>query len=408
MLKAMIISVGGTPQPIIKSISKFKPEFVSFLSSQETFDKVAEIKSGLREMGSDMRSKLTLVDNPDDLFHCYEKAEQAVTRILEKGYRKDEVIVDYTGGTKNMSVAIALASINHGFSFSYVGGKERTKGGVGVVINGHENVYSSVNPWDFLALEEKKRIAILFNQYQFKAARNLISNLLEKTTVHKSLFKKLGFLIDGYYYWDQFRYRDAIDSFKRAKIDEMIEVDDKSIRNLAQGTEERIGFLNELVNKGKKPSLQLLQDMFSNAERRFEEGTVDDAILRLYRLVEMIAQERLFSHYGIDVSDVRVDKIPAELKDSFMKNYKSERDGKIKIPMAAAYRFLEALGNNVGKLYKANESRFLDIQTARNYSYLAHGFESLKGKTYLTLREFVLSLGILNVDGITIFPKLDL
>jgi hypothetical protein len=57
-----------------------------------------------------------------------------------------------------MSVALALAAVAHGFCFSYVGGgKERTKNGVGIVINGQEQVYSCINPWDFLAVEEKKR-----------------------------------------------------------------------------------------------------------------------------------------------------------------------------------------------------------------------------------------------------------
>jgi energy-coupling factor transporter transmembrane protein EcfT len=107
------------------------------------------------------------------------------------------------------------------------------------------------------------------------------------------------------------------------------------------------------------------------------------------------------------VSDVRVDKIPAELKESFTKNYKSERDGKIKIPMAAAYRFLEALGDNVGKLYKANESRFLDIQKARNYSYLAHGFENTTDKTYQKLKDFVLALKAFEPNESTVFPKVE-
>ncbi len=73
----------------------------------------------------DVKAEITLADNVNDLLQCHEKAEEAVERVIKKGYGKEDVIVDYTGGTKNMSVAIALASITHGFSFSYVGGKER-------------------------------------------------------------------------------------------------------------------------------------------------------------------------------------------------------------------------------------------------------------------------------------------
>lgn len=327
----MIISVGGTPQPIIKSICEYKPEFISFFASQDTCELVASIKAEINKNGINTKSEITLADNINDLLHCHEKAEEAVERVTLKGYKKEDVIVDYTGGTKNMSVALALAAISHGFSFSYVGGKERTKEGVGIVVNGQEEIYPSVNPWDFLAIEERKKIAILFNTYQFKAAKNLTDALLEKTTKFKSLFKKIGFLIEGYYEWDLFRHQKALDVFKRAKIEEILETDDKFIKAFAKAAETNWLFLEEIVKNEKKPSGLLILDLYANAERRFNEGKVDDAVLRLYRLVEMIAQERLFRKYGIDVSDVKEEKIPEGLKGEFIKNYKSQFDGKIKI-----------------------------------------------------------------------------
>ncbi|MDP3283903.1 MAG: TIGR02710 family CRISPR-associated CARF protein, partial [Desulfobacterales bacterium] len=221
MAKAMIITVGGTPPPIIKSICEYKPEFVSFFASQDTSDSIKAIKDETLKKGVIMKSELTLADDVNDLFHCHSKADEAVRRVLDKGYNKDDVIVDYTGGTKNMSVALALAAITHGFCFSYVGGKERTKNGIGIVVNGQEKVYSCINPWDFLAVEEKKKIALLFNQYQFKAAKELIDALCAKNIKNKSLFKTLGIMVDGYHKWDLFRHKDAIDRFERAKIDEI-------------------------------------------------------------------------------------------------------------------------------------------------------------------------------------------
>ena len=404
----MIVSVGGTPPPIIKSIIEYQPEFISFFASQDTCDMIAQIKEETSKKGVSFSSEITLVDNADDLLLCFEKAEEAVKRVIAKQYKTEDVIVDFTGGTKNMSVALTLAAITHGFSFSYVGGKERTKDGVGTVVNGSEVVYQSINPWDFLAIEEKRKIVLLFNSYQFKAAKDLTDGLLEKSIKYKSMFKKLGFLIDGYHKWDLFRYHEAKELFKRAKIEELLETDDASIRAFAKASNHMLNYLEKIVTCGKKPNLVFILDMYSNAERRFEEGKIDDAILRLYRLVEMSAQERLLNKYGIDASDVDKEKIPDKLKDEFVKNYRSQRDGKIKISQATAFKLLNELNDPLGKSYKDNESRFLDIQSSRNYSYLAHGFESLKEKTYLTLREFILSLGILKVDDIAIFPKLDL
>jgi len=408
MPKAMIVSVGGTIQPIIKSICEHKPEFVSFFSSQDSADMVAQIKAEVANNGLRTKSEITLTDDVNDLLHCYTKAEETVGRVISKGYLKEDVIVDYTGGTKNMSVALALAAITHGFSFSYVGGKERTKNGIGVVINGHEEIYPSINPWDFLAIEEKKKIALLFNQYQFKAAKNLVDGLLGKSTKYKSLFKKVGFLIDGYHKWDLFRHSEALELFKRAKIDELLEVDDKSIREFTKVTESKLSFLEEIIKVGRKASVLFILDMYANAERRFNEGKVDDAILRLYRLVEMVAQERLFRNYGVDVSDVKMEVIPDKFKIEFINQYRNLRDGRIKIPQSAAFKLLGILDDDLGKIFKANESKFLNIQTSRNHSYLAHGFESSKEKTYLTLKEFVLELDTFKVSDVPVFPAMEI
>lgn len=408
MSKALVVSVGGTIQPIIKSICEHKPEFVSFFSSQDSADMVAQIKAEVANNGLRIKSEITVTDDVNDLLHCYTKAEETVGRVISKGYLKEDVIVDYTGGTKNMSVALALAAITHGFSFSYVGGKERTKEGIGIVVNGKEVIYQSINPWDFLAVEEKKKIALLFNQFQFKAAKEMTDKLQEKSTIYKSVFKKLGFLIEGYHKWDWFRYSEALESFKRARLEELLETDDKSVVSFARESSKIRNFLEMLARNPQKPSLTLILDMFSNAERRFKEGKIDDAVLRLYRLVELIAQEKLLTNHGIDASDVKKEQIPDKLQTDFMNSYKSPRDGKIKIPQTAAFSLLYALGDELGKSFETNKSRFLDIQSSRNYSYLAHGFEYSNEKTFLILKEFILGLGMFKAEDVPIFPKIEI
>ena len=409
-IQAMIISVGGTPAPIIKSICEYKPEFVSFFASQDTSDHVKSIKDEVLKSGINFKSELTLADDVNDLFHCHGKAEEAVRRVLSRGYGKESVIVDYTGGTKNMSVALALAAINQGFCFSYVGGKERTKNGTGIVIKGQEEIYHCINPWDFLAVEERKKIATLFNQYQFKAAKEIIDNLYEKNVNKKALFKKLGYLVQGYYMWDLFRHRDALSCFERAKVDEITKDDDEQIHAFARETNKKMIFLKVVIppgNNGKNPSMPYMLDLYANAERRYGEGKVDDAILRIYRLVEMGAQERLWNKYSIHVSDVKTNQIPDILKNDFEK-HKSKRGGKIKIPLTAAFDLLHALGNELGSVFEKRKEDFLSIQSARNYSYLAHGFESAKEKTYISLRDFVLSLDLFKQEEAPSFPKMDL
>jgi CRISPR-associated protein (TIGR02710 family) len=403
---AMVISIGGTPAPIIKSISTYRPEFISFFVSQDTNDQIPAIKAELINMGFRIKSEVTITDDVNDLLHCHEKAEEAVRRAIDKKYKNEEIIIDYTGGTKNMSVALALAAITYGFSFSYVGGGKRTKEGIGVVENGHEKIYHSMNPWDVLAIEEKRKIMALFNQYQFKAAKRLTDTVLEKNSKYRSTFRKMGFLIEGYYRWDIFRYQEAHDMFRRAKIDEWTSSDDKQLKSFAQSTEQLQVSLKKLVEKGKEPSDELIMDLYANSERRFEEGKIDDAILRLYRLVEMVAQGRLLKRFQIDTSNVALDKIQDTLRDGFRKRYTTARSGTIKLPQMAAFQLLKAFDDDVGKIFDKHELNFLDIQSSRNNSYLAHGFSSSNENTYVKLRNFILDLGIVKADDAPRFPKI--
>lgn len=409
---AMIVTVGGTPQPIIKVISKYNPQFVSFLASQQSVDLVGEIRKEIRKTtGQDIESEITIVDDINDLYHCYRKADEAVERVLKRGYQEEDVVVDYTGGTKNMSVAVSLVAINNRFVFSYVGGTERTKGGLGVVLDGKEEVYENINPWDFLCLEERKMISLLFNRYQFAAAKSVAEGLVEKSTKFKPLFRKLSFVIEGFYMWDMFKHNKAKKSFRRARLDELTVAEDPKIVGFAEDVKRTIKRLDEILGKsedGRRLCDELIHDLLSNAERRFKEGKIDDAILRLYRVVEMIAQLRLKEKHAIDTSDVKAEQIPVPLRDEFVKYYKSERDGKIKIPLEASYRLLESLGDEYGRLFVENRNRFFDIQTARNHSYLAHGIRSSREDVYNRLKNFIFDLGMLSEKDIVTFPTIDL
>jgi CRISPR-associated protein (TIGR02710 family) len=408
MIRAMIISVGGTPAPIVKSITEYRPEFVSFFASQDTFGQIHEVKKGIQEANVSIKNEITLTDDVNDLYHCFGKAEEAVRRVLSKGFHSDEVVVDYTGGTKNMSVALSLSAITHGFKFSYVGGTERTKNGVGIVVDGKEKLCESVNPWDFLALEERKKISSLFNSNQFKAAKELADEASRKSTRYKTVFKKLGFLIDGYYSWDIFKHGEAIGRFEKARIEELLETEDERIRSFAKASLQLKPHLEMLSQRRKQPDRLFVIDIFSNAERRFEEGKLDDAVVRLYRVIEMLAQERLLNKHGIDTGNVNEGKIPQQIREEFTDKYKDKKDGKIKIAQNAAFDLLGALGDELGKEFQKRLEQFRQLQSQRNNSYLVHGLACASENTYKKFKEFILGLNMFKSEEIIVFPRLNL
>lgn len=410
-LKALLLSVGGTPEPLVKSIAHHRPEFVCFFASQGTNEVSVRVRDLLGNAPGGVRFETELVDDENALLECLGKAEKAVGRIEGRGYAKDEVVVDYTGGTKNMSVALALAAIEKGYTFSYVGGSRRTKDGVGIVESGHEKIHTHINPWDFMAVKERRQAALFFNSCQFKASRDILSNLAEYASARKNVFRKLAHAVDGFHDWDLFRHVGALEAFKKARLDELAEDNDRGISSFAAACRKLFPTLESILScsdKGKKPCGELARDLYANAQRRFAEGKVDDAILRLYRLVEMLAQQRLLEKHEINVSDVRPAQLPESIRKGYVEKYRDGRTGSIKLPQSPAYQLLKHLGDPLGAAFTSHADRFKDLQKARNDSYLAHGFQSSKESVYEKLRDFILGLGVIDSDRIPTFPIITL
>ena len=61
-------------------------------------------------------------------------------------------------------------------------------------------------------------------------------------------------------------------------------------------------------------------DLWNSAEKRKAEGRFDDAIARLYRLMEYIAQVQLFNnHRGLETRDLDVKLLPESLRPQYKK-----------------------------------------------------------------------------------------
>jgi len=410
--EALILSVGGTPEPLITSITHYHPRYVCFLASQKTFDTIVEVKSRLGEIFQSTRFEVDLIENENDLMECYQKAKECVARPFWLHIPKEKVIVDYTGGTKNMSVSLALAAIDQGYGFSYVGGNKRTREGVGTVESGHEKIFTHINPWDFMAVNERKRLIIHFNTYQFKAALEILDELSENARSMRRTYHRLRKLVEGYSQWDLFRHTEAENCIRGAGLDDLSESPDEGVRKIAQRTKEfYLPFLQNLItcsDRGRKPCRPMILDLCANAQRRFFEGKTDDAILRLYRVMEMLAQDRLLDSHGIETGNVPEEKIPESLRASYRERYKNPRTNRIEIPQNAAFELLRELDDPLGHAYCDAKKRIRDIQSARNTSYLAHGFSSSRQETYENFCEFVKKLGKIGDDELPKFPQLEL
>ncbi len=297
MHRAMIISVGGTADPVAKTLEAHRPEFVCFYCSESTVENVGAIKAKARGSGLAFRNRNVMISDPEDLAACYRAALEACDRTEEAGYATEQVTVDYTGGTKTMSAALVLATVNRGYGFSYVGGTARDKQGQGTVLPGHEVVRTGMmSPWRLFAVEEKRTFAALFNRHLYGAAAEVLERTLDREPSERRLLTALAELARGYKHWDAFRHAEAKGHLKAGLDGLAIWLEarsDPGLAELLRGARENLEFLNRLQEDSRgfrrKSRLQVV-DLLSNAERRARVGRADDAVGRLYRALELVGQ----------------------------------------------------------------------------------------------------------------------
>lgn len=277
---------------------------------------------------------------------------------IAKRFPDAEHIVDYTGGTKTMSVALVLAALDGNWKVSLVKG---ARADLVRVADGTE-VASLVNIGEVRVLQRLAEVRSLFNTYEYRATENLIRTLLQSTPLSVELQSRLRTWIG----WT--RGFDAWDRFDHAYAEQIL-------KPYAGQLGKWWHFLLSLRGKGKVTGYEPVFDLIRNAERRAESGRYDDAVARLYRAVELVAQIRLQQGYQLNPGDLEIDKLPIDLQSKYQA-LRSE-DGKIKLALQQDYELLHDLKDPVGAAFTQQKKRLLNALKRRNTSILAHGVAPL-------------------------------
>lgn len=409
IFKVMVVSVGGTSSPIIFSLNHSKPDYICFFVSKESLKMIEEEIFPSLEF-QPRHYDWIMTPNAELLSECYSALSKKLPEVVEKwGISPDQICIDYTGGTKTMSAALVLATIEKSCFYSYVGGDERSKGGLGIVIDGKEKMFFLDNPWDEIALVEKKEVAILFNKARYASAVEVLERCISKVSKEQKPFlQALQNMVKGYDFWDRFQHEESKRYlFKSLDVLLALSAEKIELKNLVRLLEENLNFLQELLSS-KKPSIFYFLDLLANAKRRAElEQKFDDALARLYRALEVLGQLELKEKYEIETSNVNESSIPEEVREELIIKYQDKKDGKIKIPLYASFRLLNELGNDLGKEFvKAYDKEIRPVLDLRNSSILAHGFNPIKKETFEKLWEVVLKFSSTKEENLPKFPIL--
>jgi CRISPR-associated protein (TIGR02710 family) len=203
--------------------------------------------------------------------------------------------------------------------------------------------------------------------------------------------------------WDAFNHADAAERAQK----------EAAVAAALRGS----GHLDPLRRLGErekgKPGLDICADLWLNALRRGERGRFDDALARLYRLLEAAAQTRVLSRYGLDTGRVPLNALPDALRSSvYLKTDPKDGTEYAQWGLNHSVEFLHHRDPDdaFAKMYGSGSVSGERLQgppwlVKRNNSILAHGFVSVDHRAWEEARGWV-ERHLVPFLGDAVFPQL--
>ncbi|MEH1932749.1 MAG: TIGR02710 family CRISPR-associated CARF protein [Nostoc sp.] len=430
MTKILLATVGGSYQPIVTAIRLLKPDRVVFLCSDgskgsksqvigegtpcevrrgtEVIERLPNIPIQIG-LGDRFRAErdLILIQEPDELSECYLKASSCIRRIQQES-PEAQIMADYTGGTKSMSIGLAMAALDYHLTqvTLYVTTADRTN--IIKVERGEMTGPVTVAP--IIAQRTIEQfLPVFLQQYNYPAAiaelRQLLLSmpLLSET---KRQIQNLYTCCSGFDAWDRFEHREALEllenQMKRSEIQPLGKFLKRVINSRGQ-----IDSKFDSSNGTEGHGYEIVQDLLLNAERRAAQERYDDAVGRLYRALELLAQIRLLKSYNIKTGDIDIQQLPEFLRDEYEKK-RSPLKGKIQLALRSSYELLSKFSDDpIGKLYQESANKIINALEVRNNSLFAHGFQPITSSDYQNVSEVFVNFIQSGVKAV-LTPKLQL
>lgn len=378
LVSAALVSVGGTPAPVLHVLRRTKPAHVWYFCSTGSRANANAIQA---ELDWHPQARYIEVEQFEELGPCYRDLRRKLPEILaETKVNPAEVMVDYTGGTKTMSAALVLAAIELFDRFSYVGGAQREKDGMGVTVDGKENVRDEQpNPWSQLSVREVERARDLWAGCQFDAAARVLRDVAPRVP-HRLRFEAIADLADAMAARHRLDFKRAIHFLSplRGSLPKVFDGrPDHGVIDLVESAQR-------ICAACRQPSenVPFLCELLDNALRTAAQFRFEDAAARLYRVMEMQGQlwltemsDGLFAAGKCRPTDVG--NLPGALKS--LGFCQPDENGEVKLSLEQLYLALAALGHETAKKVAADiaqgnaGSRWRKATSQRNSGILAHG-----------------------------------
>jgi CRISPR-associated protein (TIGR02710 family) len=410
------VGTGSAQHPVWEALAfavrQIKPDVLvqccSTLTATQTIPLFDEV---LGDVEWSMQRILNVSDRPDDI----NDLAQSYTRLMERyrrQYPEAEFHVDFTSGTKAMSVAIAVAGVLCEVAQTHYSVGERDEGGRAVKTN-------TTHP--FLTTDLIARHRLLELKELFHAGRfDLICRQAPQDTLCiqdpdlRIRLETMKSFAEAFAKWDQFEWRHAKNALKTIRLKK-----EEQIRQAGWDIVQLDRNIAHLRACEEKPfSMERVADLYTKAYRVFERGDFDEFSLRCYRIIEYIGQYRFAYIFGRDTSDTSkvnsTGKVPAELLRQRVPVFHSElspsrisrESGTVSLGLGQTLDVLSELGDAYGiyakSIYVSNDGKqgkLHNLLELRNQSWLAHGADRVKESKAKEMKDITEELARLHLNA---------
>lgn len=414
MRNILILSVGGSAEPVVNAIKESRPDFVYFFCSTgprgsdktiaspgdpcgdtrktkcpdcgkefyigDPKGKAIAIQSGLY----DDYYEIITVDDPDDLDECMQKIKELSEQILARHGTDCRIVANYTGGTKTMSLALGLCGIlterwdlavNRGPRTDLI----KVRGG---------DVPVAVDKWRVYCELQLEAVREAIRQFDYGHAAGMLTGLLSRPLDRDMRIKLMHArqVCQAFDHWDRFAHGEALDL----------------LQPFGRQFSVYLVALKKILGLHGGSGYEQVGDLINNAARKAHRKLYDDAVARLYRATELFAQIRLHKRHALPSGDFRLDDLPEHLRDEYAPYVRDK--GKILLGLRDDYELLHKLGDPVGAVYMEKKNALLEVLTKRNQSISAHGLTPLAESDYRLASRFLNDFitGIARQQGINL------
>jgi len=398
-MKILVVTVGGSHQPIVTAINSIKPDRVVFICSDGPKGSISQVigngkpckiieKGVIKEelpnipiltgLGDRFdKEKDILLIEPDDLYECYSKIRKGLDDL--KSENPDaSYLADYTGGTKTMTAAFVLAALDLNIELFLTTGQREN---IIKVERGESTEKISLSQ---ITMERTMSVFFpeLIDYYDYGTAALRIQNLLSSLELPKAQKKSLRALLNccqSFDLWDRFEHRGALELIAPLLGCKMLLSSGLFLKRIISSR----AILDESYDRSgciQGHGFEVVEDLVLNSERRARQNRYDDALGRLYRAMELLGQIKLKKDYNILTGSINPDSLPPEILEK--SRPRIDDKGILKFGLADSYELLMAFNDPIGTIYKERKSLILNSLNIRNKSLFAHGFTPISGKEY--------------------------